>query len=470
LKDLRSGGQEFNRTLGPFSAGTLIVGSIIGIGIFSYVSNVGNFLRNPTLILSAWAMGGIVALIGSLCLSELAATYPKTGGTYVYLRKAFGPYIAFEYAWAKFFIMRVGSFSIQTMFFAQFTAELLSVDVHVIQKPVAISALAFIVGINILGVKWGSFTQNVLTTIKILSLLFIIFIGAAVSIGLLSSSITEPVATIAEPAGKPAYVLYGLALIAIMWTFGGWDESPFVAEEIKRPERNIPVSLIGGLLICVILYVSTNAAYLTVLGPDEFISSGGRTATLFLEKTLGGWAKLMLSVILMISTFGTANGFILTSARIIYATGRDNRIFSWFARTHKTTKTPARGLLVQFILGSTAIIIMDDPFNLLIFTGFAYWLFSALVPVALVILRYKDPERARPFRVLLYPVTPVLFFMASLVMMGAVIKNDITNITKWIDSENLLKEPPTVLVSLLIFAVGTIVFLAQRIKKVRNPL
>ena len=467
MKDLRSGEKEFNRTLGTFSAGALIVGSIIGTGIFFYVSDVANLLRKPPIILSAWAIGGIVALFGSLCLSELAATYPRTGGTYIYLKKAFGPFIAFEYAWAKFFIMRVGSFSIQTLAFAQFAAELFSVDVHIIQKPVAISALAFIVGINIMGVKWGSYTQNVLTTIKILSLLFLIFIGAAVSIGLLNNGNPEPAVSITEPSGKPVYVLYGLALIAIMWTYGGWDESPIVAEEIIRPERNIPLSLIGGLIICVILYVTTNASYMAVLGPDEFIASGGRTATLFLEKTIGVWAKSILSIILMISTFGAANGFILTSARIIYATGHDNKIFSWFAKTHKTTKTPVRGLLIQFIMGSTAIMIMDNPFKLVIFTGLAYWLFSALVPVALVILRYKDPERPRPFRALLYPATPVLFFVASLIIMSAVIQNDITKCT---DIENLLSDPPTTLVSLLIFAVGAVVFMSQRRKKNGNTV
>lgn len=463
MKDSNSGEKkEFNRSLGPFSASALIIGSIIGTGIFFYVSDVGNLLRNPPLILSAWAIGGIIALVGSFCLSELAATYPRTGGTYIYMKKAFGPFIAFEYAWAKFFIMRVGSFSIQTMAFAQFAAEFLSVDVHIIQKPVAIGALAFICGINIMGVRWGSFTQNVLTTIKIFSLLLLILIGAAVSIGLLNNHNPETLITTTEPSTRPVFVLYGLALIAIMWTFGGWDESPFVAEEIIRPERNIPISLIGGLLACIILYVLTNAAYLTVLSPDEFASSGGRTATLFLDQAVGSWAKKILSIILMISTFGAANGFILTSARIIYATGRDNNIFHWFAKTHHRTKTPVRGLVVQFILGSTAIMIMDNPFKLVIFTGFAYWAFSALVPVALVVLRRKDPQTPRPFRALLYPVSPVLFFLASLIMMGAVIRNDIT---KWSMTRELFADPPTTLVSLVIFIVGILVFFGQRIKR-----
>jgi len=463
LKDSNSGEKkEFIRTLGPFSASALIVGSIIGTGIFFYVSDVGNLLRNPPLILSAWAIGGIIALVGSFCLSELAATYPETGGTYIYFRKAFGPFIAFEYAWAKFFIMRVGSLSIQTMAFAQFAAEFFSVEVHKIQKPVAIGALAFICGINILGVRWGSFTQNILTLLKILSLILLILIGIAVSIGLLNNSHPEPVITITEPSARSVYVLYGLALVAIMWTFGGWDESPFVAEEIIRPERNIPISLIGGLLTCVILYVLTNAAYLTVLGPDQFASSGGRTATMFLEQAVGIWAKRILSIILMISTFGAANGFVLTSGRIIYATGRDNKVFHWFAKTHHLTKTPVRGLIAQFILGSTAIMVMDNPFKLVIFTGFAYWAFSSLVPVALVILRRKDPQRPRPFRALLYPVSPVLFFLASLIMMGAVIKNDITKLSM---SSDLLSNPPTTLVSLVIFIAGILVFFGQRIKK-----
>jgi APA family basic amino acid/polyamine antiporter len=464
LKNSNSGERkEFIRTLGPFSASALIVGSIIGTGIFFYVSDVGNLLRIPPLILSAWAIGGIIALVGSFCLSELASTYPKTGGIYIYLQKAFGPFIAFEYAWAKFFIMRVGSLSIQAVAFAQFTAEFFSIEVHNIQKPVAIGALAFICGINVLGVRWGSFTQNALTTIKILSLIFLIFIGIAFSIGLLNNSNHEAFITTTETSSRSVYVLYGLALIAIMWTFGGWDESTFVAEEIIRPERNIPISLIGGLLTCIILYLLTNAAYLAVLGPDEFASSGGRTATLFLDRAIGSWAKRILSIILMISTFGAANGLILTSARIIYATGRDNKIFHWFAKTHPLTKTPVRGLIVQFILGSIAIMVVDNPFKLVIFTGFAYWAFSALVPVALVILRKKDPQRPRPFRALLYPVSPVLFFLASLIMMGAVIKDDITKLSI---SKDLFADPPTTLVSLVIFIAGMLVFFGQRIKKI----
>ena len=467
MKDSNSGERkEFIRTLGPFSASALIVGSIIGTGIFFYVSDVGNLLRNTPLILSAWAIGGIIALVGSFCLSELAATYPETGGTYIYFRKAFGPFIAFEYAWAKFFIMRVGSLSIQAMAFAQFAAEFLSVEVHKIEKPVAIGALAFICGINILGVRWGSLTQNLLTILKILSLILLILIGVAVSIGLLNNNIPEPLVSPAEPSARSVYVLYGLALIAIMWTFGGWDESPVVAEEIVRPERNIPISLIGGLLICVILYVLTNAAYIAVLGPEQFALSGGRTATLFLEQSVGSWAKRILSIILMISTLGAANGLILTSGRIIYATGRDNKIFHWFAKTHHLTKTPVRGLIVQFVLGSTAIMVMDNPFKLVIFTGFAYWAFSSLVPVALVILRWKDPQRPRPFRALLYPFSPVLFFLASFIMMGAVIRNDITKMSM---SRDLFSDPPTTLVSLLIFIAGIIVFFGQRIRKISIP-
>lgn len=448
----------FNRTLGPFSASALIVGSIVGTGIFFFVSDVGYLLRNPFTILAAWAIGGLIALLGAFCLSELAATYPETGGIYIYLRKAFGPLISFEYAWSKFLIMRVGSYSIQSLAFAYFTAEFFSLNADKIQKPMAVLTLAVICIINMIGVKWGGFVQNVLTSGKVISLLFIILIGAAVAAGFLNAGNSHTTLEPVKPSSEPGFVLFGLALIAIMWTFGGWDESPFVAEEIIRPERNIPLSLIGGLAVCVVLYVLTNASYMSVLSIEEFASSGGRTATLVLERVFGEWGRRLLSLLLMMSTFGAANGMILTGARIAYASGRDNAVFGWFAQTHHRTKTPIRGLLVQFILGSSAIVIMNDPFKLLIFTGFAYWFFTALIPIALFILRRKDAGKQRPFQAFLYPVSPVLFFIAALAMIGAVIKNDIP---KW-SGASWMSDPPTLFICAVIFITGAAVFFIQR--------
>jgi basic amino acid/polyamine antiporter, APA family len=454
------GSSSFKRTIGPYSAGALIVGTVIGTGIFLFASDIGMLMHKPSLIILVWVVGGLIALTGSFCLSELASTYPKTGGTYVFLQKAFGSFIAFEFVWANYFIIRVGFFSIQMLAFTHFAADFFSIDLNNFQKPIAISALALICGINAIGVKWGSITQNFFVVLKITSIIFIILVGFLVSVDILHRINPEITNSVAETSSRPLYISFGLALITIMWIFGGWDESPFVAEEVKNPEKNLPRSLIGGLVTCLLLYLLINISYLSILGVDEFSRSGGHTAAFALNRVFGVWAGRIISFILMISTIGAANGMILTGARIVYASGRDNSIFTWFATTNKKLKTPIRGLFVQFILGSVAILLMNDLFKLVLFTGFAYWFFYALVPLALIILRIKESEVDRPFRTPLFPVTPVVFFLASVMMIFAVINNDISN---WKLSHELFSNPPTVLISLLILLSGALVFYGQRI-------
>lgn len=449
----------FNRSLGLYSATTLIIGTIIGTGIFLFVSEVSYLIQKPYLILLVWSIGGIIALAGSLCLAELAAMFPQTGGIYIYLKKNFGAFVGFQYAWTKFLIMRVGSYSIQTLAFARFTAELFNISNTKLHIPIAIGALGILCLINIFNVRYGSLTQNLLTTLKLLSLVMLVMIGLSISLGIVHINFTDIHLAFRSPHSKPILISFGLALIAIMWTFGGWDESTFVAEEIRNPEKNIPRSLIGGLSICVILYVLTNASYLKVLSPEELSASGGSTAILTMYRVFGGTGMIIINIILMISTLGAANGMILTGARIAYASGQDDKFFRWFAKLNTKTKTPIRGLVMQFVLGSLAIIILNDPFKLVIFTGFAYWLFTALIPLAVIRLRIKMPNQSRPFKVILYPYVPILFFIASLGMLYSVVKNDIFNL---IQAGGIFKQATTTTMSILILLAGTVVFFIQR--------
>lgn len=443
---------EFRRVLGPWSAGALVAGSIIGAGIFIFVSGVAERLPSYAWILTAWTVGAAVASCGALCLAELAAAYPQTGGIYVFLRRAYGPFVAFLYSWAKFLIMRPGSLGIMTVAFAGFFVDFIApgseVDVW-FKKALAIGAVVVLTAINIVGVRAGATVQTVLTVIKILCLVAIIGVGVAFGIGLLEAhSITV------EPAQKPEgslVLLFGSALIAIMWTFGGWDESPFVAEEVCNPERNLPVSILGGLWTAALLFVLVNAAYLAILSPAEMAGSGMDTAPLAMKRALGGGAGRAISLALMISTFGAANGFTLTGGRIAYATGRDQKLFAWFAHTHRRTKTPVRSLVIQAGLTIAAILIFKSLFQLLLYTGLAYWVFSGLSAGAVVVLRYRDPERARPFRVWLYPILPILFVTASVVMTVSVIVEDIREGTF------------NALATVGILAAGSIVYAVQRV-------
>jgi len=401
---------------------------MIGTGIFFFVSEVAVRLPSRAAILTAWTVGAAVASCGALCLAELAAAYPETGGIYVFLRRAYGPLVGFLYSWAKFLIMRVGTFAILSVAFAKFCADFLGLGSGTpawVEKAIAIGAIVVLTAVNIVGVRAGAMVQNILTAAKVFCLVAIVGVGAAFAMGLLESHTVaiEP----AEHRDGSLVLLFGAALIPIMWTFGGWDESPFVAEEVRNPERNLPLSILGGLWTVALLFVMVNAAYLAILSTSEMAGSGGVTATAAMERALGPGGRKILSLALMMSTFGAANGFALTGGRIAYATGRDQAFFRWFAHTHPRTKTPVRSLAVQGALTTAAILAFKDPFQLLLYTGLAYWGFAGLMAAAVVVLRLRDPRRERPFRVWGYPATPILFVAASVGMAVSVVVADTRN-------------------------------------------
>jgi len=439
---------EFRRVLGLWSASALIAGSMIGTGIFFFVSDVAVRLPSRAAILTAWIVGAVVASCGALCLAELAAAYPQTGGIYVFLRRAYGPFAAFLYSWAKFLIMRVGTFAILCVAFAGFCADFLGMGSAApawVEKAIAIGVIVVLTAVNIVGVRAGAMVQNVLTAAKVFCLVAIIGVGAAFALGLLESHTVaiEP----AQRTNGSFLLLFGAALIPVMWTFGGWDESPFVAEEVRNPERNLPLSILGGLWVVALLFVMVNAAYLAILSPAEMAGSAGVTATAAMERALGGGARKILSLALMLSTFGAANGFALTGGRIAFATGRDQGFFRWFAHTHPWTKTPVRSLAVQGTLTTVAILVLENPFRLLLYTALAYWVFAGLTAAAVMMLRLRDPRRERPFHVWGYPVTPVLFIVASLGMAVSVVVTDM----------------PNALVTVAILAAGAGVYAVQAI-------
>jgi amino acid transporter len=292
-------------------------------------------------------------------------------------------------------------------------------------------------------VRAGAGVQTVLTAIKVVALLALIGVGAAFAAGLLEPHAVA-VTPQAAPGGSPL-LLFGAALIPIMWTFGGWDESPFVAEEVRHPERNLPLSILGGLWVVVLLYVLVNAAYLAILSPGEMAATAGRTATVAMARALGGGARRGLSAALVISTLGAANGLALTGGRIAYATGRRQALFQWFAHLNARTRTPVRGLLVQAVLTIAAVLLFADPFQLLLYTGLAYWLFAGLTAMAVVVLRHRDADVARPFRVWGYPLPPLLFALAALSMMVAVVEAN----------------PDSALITVGILAAGAVVYGVQ---------
>jgi len=450
--------REFHRALGLWSASALIAGCMIGTGIFFFVSEVALRLPNRTWILSAWVIGAAVATCGSLSLAELAAAYPQTGGIYVFLCRAYGPLVGFLYSWGKFLITQVGTLAIYAVAFSGFFADFLGLNLKAspwITKTIAVAVVAFVSAVNVVGLRSGATLQNVLTAAKIFCLVAIVGVAASFAMGLL-----EPHQVAIEPAKHnegSLLLLLGAALIPVMWTFGGWEESPFVAEEVINPERNLPRSILGGLWTVAFLYVLVNAAYLSILSPSEMAGTAGVTATVAMGRALGPGARKALDLALMISTLGAANGYALTGGRIAYATGRDQALFRWFARTHPRTKTPIRSLAIQGMLVVVAVLALQDPFSLLLYTGLAYWAFAGLTAAAVVVMRVRDPQRQRPFRVWGYPVVPVLFVAASLGMCASVVGTDLNNNTQ------------NALATVIILAAGAVVYLVQLILFRKRP-
>lgn len=432
-------GGDFKRVLGPWSAAAIIAGSMIGTGIFFFVSDVAVQLPSAGLIIAAWVVGMAIASCGALTLAELASTYPETGGIYVFLRRAYGPFIAFLYSWAEILIMRAGSFAILALAFGRYTGEFIGIDVGQIKlfdintlfgfsenenfvtldEVIAIGVILVLTAVNMVGVRFGGGVQNVFTATKIVCLLLLIGVGGLFALGGL-----EPHPVEIEP-GKHAeggfFLLFGLALIPIMWSIGGWDEAPFVAEEIRNPQRNLPLAILGGLWTVAALYILANLAYLAILTPAEVAGSSGGTAAVAMKRALGEGVGRVLALAIMISAFGAANGLIMTGGRLAYAAGRDRGIFQWLGRTNPRTKTPVRGLAFQAILTVAAILVLSNPFALLLYTGLAYWTFAALTGGAVLVLRGKDPEKPRPFKTWGYPVTPILFMAAAICMSVSVI-------------------------------------------------
>lgn len=431
------------REIGPWGAYALVAGTMIGTGIYFFVSPVASRVGSTASILAVWASGTLIAAAGAACVSELAATYPRTGGIYVFLQRAYGPLTAYLYSWSKFLIMRVGSLGVATLAFADFTFRALGLEPtghHITRTATALAALWVVTIVNGVGVRSAAHAQIGLTVVKVLALFALIGLALAFAAGVLGAHTRVPIAT--PPPSSPAATGYGLALITVMWTLGGWDESPFVAEEVRDPARNLPLSVLGGLISVGVLFVLVNAAYLLVFTPDELAASGTRTATLFVERTLGEGAGCVLAVVLMISTLGSANGLTLTGARIAFAVGRDTPLLCSLAVVSPRAGTPNRALVAQACLASVAICALANPFELLLYTAVAYWGFAALTAFAVIILRRKDPHAARPFKVACYPALPLLFTAAAAAMAIAV----------------GIERPRTAAINLMLIAAGALTF------------
>ncbi|MBD2609312.1 amino acid permease [Scytonema hofmannii FACHB-248] len=385
-------------SLGFVDAVALIVGIVLGAGIFQTPAFVAANAGSDMGVLLLWLLGGAVSLIGALCYAELATTYPNVGGTYYYLKRAFGHSMAFLFAWARMTVIQTGSIVLLAYVFGDYASGLLRLGTY---SPSIYAAIAIILltALNILGLYLGSLTQNLLTAAKILGLLLVVVIG-----------ISSPSPSI--PSTSPVSQNWGLAMVFVLLSYGGWNEAAYISAEIKNGRRNIVRSLVWSIGIITAIYMLINLAYLRGLGLAEMAKSEAVAAAL-MDKIVGTPGVLFLSLVVIVCTLGAINATILTGARTNYALAQDFALFSFMGRWQQQKGTPIQALLLQ---GAFALILVllgtftRNGFKTMVdYTAPIFWFFFLLSAMSLFVLRRQEPNIVRPFQVPFYPVTPLLF-------------------------------------------------------------
>jgi basic amino acid/polyamine antiporter, APA family len=401
-----------HRHLTLLDSTSIIVGIIIGSTIFGSTPLIALHVPNVGWLIGLWVIGAVFSLIGALCYAELATAYPKEGGDYVFLTEAFGRRMGFIFAWAQYWIVRPGSIGTVAFVFAEYANKLFPLDER--YRPLlvyAVGAVVVLSGINLLGVRAGKWTQNLLTAVKYGGLLVIVAVGL---------SFSAPAAA-APPPAKPLDLGFalisdlGFALIFVFLAYGGWNEMAYVSAEVRDPQKNILRALVLGTLAVGGIYIAVNLAFVHALGLGGLQGSKAVAADV-LSLSIGPQAGKCISILICIAALGGINGMIFTGARIFYAMGMEHRLYAWLGQWNARIDTPARPLLIQGLV-TVALLVgfgwqeegSDTFANSVAFYSPSFWLFLFLVGCSLFVLRTRPPAAEKPYRVPFYPVLPLLF-------------------------------------------------------------
>ena len=386
------------RELSIFDSTCIIVGIIIGAGIYQMAPDIAKGAGSGWGVIAIWIVGGLLSLCGALCYAELATAYPKEGGDYVYLSKAYGKWSGFLFGWAQLTIVRPGDIAVMAFAFAMYARAIYDPLVNYpaySQRLYAAAATIILTVINILGVKEGKWTQNLLTVVKALGLL------AIVGVAVIAPQQSRPEASFGA-------LPVSLALIFVLFTYGGWNEMAYVAAEVKNPHRNIVRALVLGTGAVILLYLLVNGAFLYTLGYSGLATSEA-VASDAISTAFPKVGGRLISALVCISALGAVNGLIFTGARISYAMGAEHKTFRVLGKWHQRTGTPAWALLVQGIIAVSLIMVFGSFIDTILYTAAAVYAFYFGTSLAVIVLRFKESHVERPYLVTGYPVTPIIF-------------------------------------------------------------
>ena len=405
-----TGSAELPRRLGFLDALSIVVGIIIGAGIFLVPNLVARELQSPGRILGVWVFAGVISFFGALACAELGTAFPATGGQYVFLREMYGPLIGFLCGWSMFAVARTAQVAWLAVTMTLYVSYFVPMSSGA-AKFLGLGALALFTTINYWGVNAGALVQKVFTLAKVAGLLLLI-VAALLWRG--SSTGTH-----AAVSGGFSISHFGVALIACVLACDGWVQLSFVAGEIRNPRRNILWALAIGSAACTAVYVLANIAYMRVLSIPEIAASEHVGASVA-ERVMGHAGGAIVSVIILMSIIGTLNGCFLTSPRIYFAQARDGLFFRKFAEVHPKHQTPGFAIVAQGAWAAV-LLISGSYESLLDYAMFAIWLSYGFMVAGVIVLRIKRPGLIRPYRMWGYRVTPILFLLITAWFLGNMI-------------------------------------------------
>lgn len=403
------------KTISVIDAVVIIAGVVIGAGIFRTPSLVAANVDGTTQFIALWIVGGLVSLIGALCYAELASAYPDAGGDYHYLRRAFGNSPAFLFAWARLSVIQTGSIAIQAFIVGDYASTLMPLGPYSAAIYAALT-IAALTALNVAGLRPGKWTQHLLSGAVVLGLMSVVLVGAM--LWLRGPAGSPPPQTVS--GGGAAGI--GLAMVFILLTYGGWNEAAYLSAEVRGSRRRIVSVFLWGIGVVTVIYVLANLALLAGLGLPAMAASDAVVADL-MGRMFGANGARFISVVIVVAALSTINATVLTGARTSYALGRDFPMFSYLGRWNGRTDSPSAALLVQGAVALALVVLgaaTRQGFATMVeYTAPVFWLFFLLTGISLFVLRYRDPDRERPFRVPLYPLTPLLFCGVCVYMLQA---------------------------------------------------
>lgn len=434
------------KALGFSTVLAIVVGAVIGSGIFKKPAVMAGILGSPELLIFVWVLAGAVTLIGALANAEVASMITETGGQFVFFKKMYGNLFAYIYGWSILAVIQTASIASITYVFAEYTEFFFQLPrfskeieesfrlympfvgwIYPLRdfgvKLLTAFTIMFLSGVNYLGIKYGGYVADVVTWLKVLVILLLVVFAFIFTGGSYNNFATDLPTYQGMDIGTFSAII--LALSAAFWAYDGWNNITYIAGEVKQPQKNIPLALIFGTVIIIFVYLAINLAYLYVLPINEMAQSKLVAADMA-NKAIGGIGGAVVAALVMVSTFGTSNGTIMVSARVYYSMSKNGLFFDKFAKVHPKFHTPGNSLILQAIWASLLVFSgsFDDLTDMLIFVS---WIFYAFGALGLFVLRKKMPDTPRPYKVPGYPYLPAIFVIFAFGFVFFTLYEDISN-------------------------------------------